>query len=83
MDFFPGLKSWKWLVPIFVILALFLYLFAGDPFGTRRKEQKDKIGFIILGDINEPGWNAGMRPTTRASGQRRTSTEWICWFGTR
>ena len=31
MDFFPGLKSWKWLVPIFVILALFLYLFAGDP----------------------------------------------------
>lgn len=58
MDFFPGLKSWKWLVPIFVILALFLYLFAGDPFGTRRAEQKDKIGFIILGDINEPGWNA-------------------------
>jgi len=58
MEFFPGLKSWKWLLPIFVILALILYLFVGDPFGTRRTEQKDKIGFIILGDINEPGWNA-------------------------
>ena len=58
MVFFRGFRSWKWLFPIFVILALILYLFAGDPFGTRRTEQKDKIGFIILGDVNEPGWNA-------------------------
>lgn len=58
MDFFRGVKSWKLLLPIFVILALILYLFVGDPFGTRRAEQIDKIGFIILGDINEPGWNA-------------------------
>lgn len=58
MDLFRGVKSWKWLLPIFVILALILYLFVGDPFGTRRAEQKDKIGFIILGDIREPGWNA-------------------------
>jgi basic membrane protein A len=58
MDFFRGVKSWKWLLPIFVILALILYLFAGDPFGTQRVEQKDKIGFVILGDVREPGWNA-------------------------
>ena len=58
MDFFRGVKSWKWLLPIFIILALILYLFAGDPFGTQRVEQKDKIGFIILGDVREPGWNA-------------------------
>ena len=58
MDFFRGVKSWKLLLPIFVILALILYLFAGDPFGTRRAKQQDKIGFIILGDIREPGWNA-------------------------
>ena len=58
MDFFRGVKSWKLLLPIFVILALISYLFVGDPFGTRRVEQKDKIGFIILGGVREPGWNA-------------------------
>lgn len=71
MDFFRGVKSWKLLLPIFVILALILYLFVGDPFGTRRVEQKDKIGFIILGDIREPGWNA-----SHYQGVRTAATEY-------
>ena len=58
MDFFSEEKRLKILLGLggcIVAAIVYLLVFAFD---TELERNREKIGFIILGDINEKGWNA-------------------------
>ncbi len=56
MRFFENQLSLRWgfIIGIVIFIIGMVLVF----FNLTREEKPEKIGFVILGDINEPGWNA-------------------------
>ena len=69
MEFSWGsFKWWKALLSMGLILLIVVVALA---FGLEQEpEQKDKVGFITIGDIREPGWNASQYEGIKAATEK-------------
>ena len=69
MERLRNLLKFRWVGAVIIFLVVFIVIGFLTIIATfdKNNEQQKKVGFIILGDINEPGWNLSLYEGIKAA----------------